>query len=91
MDKEEYKAIVKSIEPLYESTPFMEDEKKLLGSLIKPDKKEKIYKNSQKTYGYYVNPNTGKLVSKQPKRKVVKTIRIKKSKSLNSPVTLGKE
>ena len=91
MDKEKYKAIVKSIEPLYETKPFMEYEKKILKGLIKPDKEEKKYKNSQKTYGYYVNPDTGKLVSEQPRRKVVKTIRIKKSKRLNSPVTLGKE
>ena len=33
MDKEKYKAIVKSIEPLYETKPFMEYEKKILKGL----------------------------------------------------------
>lgn len=70
---------------------FMERELKELKLLIKEDKEEEKHMESQQTYGYQVNPLTGKLVSNQPKRRVVKTIRIKKSKSLNSPIALGKE
>ena len=67
--------------------------------------KEKVIEEkveSQQKTGYHVNPDTGKIVYvkpdrksikkiKLPKRRVVKRIRIKKSKSLNSPATLGKE
>ena len=70
---------------------FMERELKELKLLIEEDKEEEKHIESQKTYGYQVNPLTGKLVSNQPKRRVVKTIRRKKSKSLNSPIALGKE
>lgn len=73
-------------------TPFMDRELKELRRLIAEEKEEKIHRNSQEAYGYHVNPKTGKLVSSQPpRRRVVKVIRLKKSKSLNSPVVLGKE
>ena len=70
---------------------FMQSELKALKILIEEDKEETKHMNSQNTYGYKVNPLTGKLISEQPKRRVVKTIRLKKSKSLNNPIALGQE
>ena len=71
---------------------FMQKELNELKKIIEEKgEKEKVHTNSQETYGYHVNPKTGKLVNSQPKRRVVKTKRIKKSKSLNNPITLGME
>ena len=70
---------------------FMQRELEELRASIEEKKEATKHVNSQNTYGYHVDPTTGKLVNNQPKHRVVKTIRVKKSKSLNNPVTLGKE
>jgi len=56
-------------------------------------KKEVKVKDIQEDkHGLYVNPLTGKIEkAKQPIRKVVKKIRIKKTQPLNTPMVLGKE
>ena len=67
---------------------FMQSELEWLNDLIEQKKEEK---KVQKKYGYHVDVETGKIVYTKRKSKVVKTIRIKKSESLNRPLTLGKE
>jgi hypothetical protein len=67
---------------------FMQAELEWLTELIDKKKEEK---KVEKKYGYHVDIKTGKIVYTKRKRKVVKTIRIKKSESLNRPLTLGKE
>jgi hypothetical protein len=67
---------------------FMQAELEWLTEIIEK-KKEEI--KVDKKYGYHVNIETGKIVYTKRKDKVVKTIRRKKSESLNRPLTLGKE
>tara|TARA_R110000824_G_C14856150_1_gene640647 strand:+ start:351 stop:581 length:231 start_codon:yes stop_codon:yes gene_type:complete len=76
---------------MVKKSTFMQKELDELRSAIQERREEKLHTNSPEAYGYHVNPKTGKLISSQPRRRVVKTIRLKKSKSLNNPIPLGKE
>jgi len=74
------------------STEFLKEELARLNKEIAKDKEDKEALKSQQKYGYQVDPETGRLKNiEEPKRRVVKRIRINKAKALKRPLTLGKE
>jgi len=59
---------------------------------IAEEKEDNQLLEAQQTYGYQVNPETGRLMSiREPKRRVVKKIRIKKSESFKKTPDIGEE
>ena len=73
-------------------TSFLRKELARLRREIAEDKEDDKLLKSQQKFGFQVNPETGKLIHiEEPKRRVVKKIRINKAKALKRPLTLGNE
>ena len=76
------------------STAFLKKELNRLRREIAEEKEDNKLLEAQQTYGYQVNPETGKLMNireREPKRRVVKKIRIKKSESFKKTPDIGEE
>jgi hypothetical protein len=75
-----------------DKSTFMQVELNRLRQEIAEEKEDNKLLVAQQTYGYQVNPETGRLMSiREPKRRVVKKIRIKKSESFKKTPDIGEE
>tara|TARA_Y100001951_G_scaffold16877_1_gene12011 strand:+ start:1283 stop:1519 length:237 start_codon:yes stop_codon:yes gene_type:complete len=74
------------------STAFLKKELNRLRREIAEEKEDNKLLEAQQTYGYQVNPETGRLMNiREPKRRVLKKIRIKKSESFKKTPDIGEE
>lgn len=75
-----------------DKSTFMQAELNRLRREIAEEKEDNKLLEAQQTYGYQVNPETGRLMNiREPKRRVVKKIRIKKSESFKKTPDIGEE
>ena len=75
-----------------DKSTFMQVELNRLRREIAEEKEDNKLLEAQQTYGYQVNPETGRLMNiREPKRRVVKKIRIKKSESFKKTPDIGEE